>query len=53
MINVLECLNCLRVSIAGDNLAISPSRSRARNVYMCAHSNRTRVTDDRLPRCPA
>ena len=51
--NVFESLNRLRIGIAGDNFAIGSSRSCARNVNMRPHSNRTRVTDDRLPRCSA
>src|SRR5208282_6015681 len=48
--NVLEGLNRLRVGIArADDFAVGSSRGCARNVNVCANSNRTRVTDNRLP----
>src|SRR6266404_5304018 len=52
--NVLEGLNRLRIRITrADDLVIDSSRSCTRNVDICTHANRTRVTDDWLPRCSA
>lgn len=50
----LERLNRLRVDIArADNFAIGPSCGGTRYVDVRANSNRTRVTDNGLPRCAA
>src|SRR6266403_1517636 len=52
--NVLEGLNRLRIRITrADDLAIGSSRSCTRNVDICTHANRTRVTDNRFPWCSA